>query len=67
MATKRSSRDASRIRVRVQPRRPIDLQRLGRVVVELALTESKVKRKTEVDAESSARSAAGTDPRKAAS
>lgn len=30
---------ASRIRVRVQPRRPIDLQKLGRAVIELAQRE----------------------------
>lgn len=30
---------ASRIRVRVQPRRPIDLHRLGRAVIELAMRE----------------------------
>jgi hypothetical protein len=30
---------ASRIRVRVQPRRPIDLQRLARAVIELAMRD----------------------------
>lgn len=30
---------ASRIRVRVEPRRPVDLQRLARAVIEMAMRE----------------------------
>ncbi len=39
MAQQQPRNRASRIRVRVEPRRPIDLQRLGRAVIELAMHE----------------------------
>jgi hypothetical protein len=52
MAQQQPSRSrASRIRVRVQPRRPVDLQRLGRAVIELAIREVEAERSATVEAE----------------
>jgi hypothetical protein len=39
MAKQQRETRASRIRVRVQPRRPIDLQRLARAVIEIAMRD----------------------------
>jgi hypothetical protein len=47
MAKQRQEPRASRIRVRVQPRRPIDLQRLARAVIEIAMRDVEEQRSAE--------------------